>query len=162
MPNLDPVPDSLPHLRPQLSLIEKNARVRVFPYGAITGGEKGESLSDMEALAPYVIAFSDDGRGVQSEELMLSAMKKAKALGKMIVAHCEVNSLLRGGYIHDGQYAAAHGHRGICSESEWRQIERDLRLAAKTGMRLPRLPCFHQRGSGAPAGGKKSGAGREL
>lgn len=133
MPNLDPVPDSLPHLRPQLSLIEKNARVRVFPYGAITGGEKGESLSDMEALAPYVIAFSDDGRGVQSEELMLSAMKKAKALGKMIVAHCEVNSLLRGGYIHDGQYAAAHGHRGICSESEWRQIERDLRLAAKTG-----------------------------
>ena len=133
MPNLDPVPDSVPHMMEQLEIIRRDACVRVHPYAAITVGEKGGTLSDMEALAPYAVAFSDDGRGVQSQELMEQAMRRAKALGKLIVAHCEDNALLRGGYIHDGVYAASHGHRGICSESEWRPIERDLALAAKTG-----------------------------
>ena len=133
MPNLDPCPDSLPHLDEQLAAIKRGASIAVFPYGCITVGQKGEELADMEGLADKVIAFSDDGRGVQSEEMMRSAMEKAKSLGKMIVAHCEDNSLLRGGYIHDGEYARAHGHRGICSESEWGQIARDLRLAEEVG-----------------------------
>ena len=133
MPNLKPVPDSMEHLREQLDIIEKDAAVTVLPYGSITKGQAGEELSDMEAMAPYVAAFSDDGRGVQSSDMMRSAMKKAKSLGKLIVAHCEDNSLLRGGYIHDGEYARAHGHRGICSESEWGQIKRDLELVRETG-----------------------------
>ena len=133
MPNLNPVPDSLANLEPQLTLIERDAAIRVLPYGAITMGEKGEQLADMKAMAPYVCAFSDDGRGVQSREMMREAMLRAKSLGKLIAAHCEDNSLLRGGYIHDGAYAATHGHRGICSESEWGPIERDLQLAAETG-----------------------------
>ena len=133
MPNLNPVPDSAEHLDEQLRLIEKDAVIAVAPYGAITVGQNGEELSDMEAMAAKVCAFSDDGKGVQSENMMREAMIRAKRLGKMIVAHCEDNSLLRGGYIHDGRYAAEHGHRGICSESEWKPIERDLRLAAETG-----------------------------
>ncbi len=133
MPNLAPVPDSLEHLRVQEELIEKQALIRVHPYGAITVGEKGEVLSDMEGLAPRVIAFSDDGRGLQSDERMREAMLQAKRLGKLIVAHCEDNRLLRGGYIHDGAYAKAHGHAGICSESEWGQIRRDLELVRQTG-----------------------------
>ena len=133
MPNLDPVPDSKEHLARQLEIIERDAAINVFPYGAITVGEMGEKLSDMDAMASNVIAFSDDGRGVQSEEMMIAAMEKAKSLGKLIVAHCEVNELLRGGYIHDGAYAKAHGHRGISSESEWAQVERDCRLAKQTG-----------------------------
>ena len=133
MPNLNPVPDSLEHLKEQTDIIERDAVIEVLPYAAITIGEKGEELVDMESLAEKVIAFSDDGRGVQSEEMMREAMLRAKALGKMIVAHCEVNELLRGGYIHEGDYAKEHGHRGICSESEWKQIERDLRLAKETG-----------------------------
>ena len=133
MPNLNPVPDSPEHLKEQTDIIERDAVIEVLPYAAITIGEKGEELVDMESLAEKVIAFSDDGRGVQSEEMMREAMLRAKALGKMIVAHCEVNELLRGGYIHDGDYAKEHGHRGICSESEWKQIERDLRLAKETG-----------------------------
>ncbi len=133
MPNLDPVPDSPEHLRAELAIIERDAAIRVYPYGAITVGQKGEAPADLEGMAPYVCAFSDDGHGVQSDDMMREAMRRAKALGKLIVAHCEVNSLLRGGYIHDGAYAKAHGHRGICSESEWRQIERDLNLAAETG-----------------------------
>lgn len=133
MPNLNPVPDSLEHLNEQLSLIKNNAAMNVVPYGSITVGQNGEDLSDMKAMAPYVCAFSDDGKGVQSEDMMREAMKTAKSLGKMIVAHCEDNSLLHGGYIHKGRYAAEHGHKGICSESEWKPIERDLRLAAETG-----------------------------
>lgn len=133
MPNLDPVPDSPDHLRPQLEAIRRDACVQVLPYGSITKGEKGEELAELEALAPQVVAFSDDGRGVQSDDMMRTAMLRAKALGKLIVAHCEDNSLLRGGYIHDGAYAAAHGHRGICSESEWGQIRRDLQLVRETG-----------------------------
>ena len=133
MPNLNPVPDSLEHLEPQLEAIRRDAAIRVLPYGAITMGEKGEMLSDMDALAGHVCAFSDDGRGVQSDDMMRAAMMKAKSLGKLIAAHCEVNSLLNGGCIHDGEYARAHGHRGICSESEWRQIERDLNLVRETG-----------------------------
>ena len=133
MPNLNPVPDSLEHLKEQTDIIERDAVIEVLPYAAITIGEKGEELVDMESLAEKVIAFSDDGRGVQSEEMMREAMLRAKALGKMIVAHCEVNELLRGGYIHEGDYAKEHGHRGICSESEWQQIARDLRLAKETG-----------------------------
>ena len=133
MPNLSPVPDSLENLNVQREIIENKARIFVHPYGSITVGQKGEMLSDMEAMAPYVAGFSDDGRGVQSDDMMREAMLKAKSLGKIIVAHCEDNSLLRGGYIHDGEYAKAHGHRGICSESEWKQIERDLKLCKETG-----------------------------
>ena len=133
MPNLNPVPDSPEHLKEQTDILDRDAVIEVLPYAAITVGEKGEELVDMESLAEKVIAFSDDGRGVQSEEMMREAMLRAKALGKMIVAHCEVNELLRGGYIHEGDYAKEHGHRGICSESEWKQIERDLRLAKETG-----------------------------
>lgn len=133
MPNLNPVPDSPETLQPQLDAIEKDALIAVYPYGAITKGENGEVLADLEAMAPKVVGFSDDGRGVQSPLLMEQAMRKARELGKLIVAHCEDNSLLRGGYIHDGRYARDHGHRGICSESEWGPIARDLELAAKTG-----------------------------
>ncbi len=133
MPNLKPCPDTKENLDLQLDAIKEKATIAVYPYGTITKGQLGELLSDMDKLAADVIAFSDDGRGVQSDEMMLEAMKKAKSLGKMIVAHCEDNSLLRGGYIHDGEYAKAHGHLGICSESEWRPIARDLELVAKTG-----------------------------
>ncbi len=133
MPNLDPVPDSPAHLKAQMELIARDAVIGVYPYGAITVGEKGEALSDLAGMAGEGVAFSDDGRGVQSEEMMRAAMTEAKRLGKRIVAHCEVNELLRGGYIHAGAYAARHGHKGICSESEWKQIERDLRLAKETG-----------------------------
>ena len=133
MPNLNPVPDSIENLRKQLEIIEKDACIHVYPYGSITVGQMGEKLSDMEGMSEDVIAFSDDGRGVQSDEMMRDAMLKAKSLGKMIVAHCEVNDLLKGGYIHDGEYAKEHGHRGICSESEWKQIERDLKLVEETG-----------------------------
>ncbi len=133
MPNLNPVPDSFDNLKLQLDLIERDAVISVYPYASITVGQRGEELSDMDAMAPYVIAFSDDGRGVQSDDMMLLAMQKAKSLNKMIVAHCEVNSLLHGGYIHDGQYAKDHGHRGICSESEYAQIARDIELVQKTG-----------------------------
>ena len=133
MPNLNPVPDSAEHLERELALIRRDAVIDVRPYGAITLGEAGREIADLEGMAANVIAFSDDGRGVQDEGLMREAMERAKALGKLIVAHCEDNSLLRGGYIHDGAWAAAHGHRGICSESEWRPIARDLELAARTG-----------------------------
>ena len=133
MPNLKPVCDNLEHLRMQQDIIERDACIAVYPYAAITLNQAGKELADLEALAPHVIAFSDDGHGVQSESMMREAMNRAKALGKMIVAHCEDNSLLRGGYIHDGSYAARHNHKGICSESEWRQIERDLKLAEETG-----------------------------
>lgn len=133
MPNLDPVPDCAAALAVQRAIIEKDALVHVHPYGAVSIGEKGERLADLEGLAPGVIAFSDDGRGVQSESLMREAMTRCHALGKILAAHCEDNSLLHGGYIHDGAYARAHGHRGICSESEWGPIARDLRLAEETG-----------------------------
>lgn len=133
MPNLDPVPDCAAALAVQQAIIEKDALVHVYPYGAISVGEKGERLADLEGLAPGVIAFSDDGRGVQSESLMREAMMQCRRLGKILAAHCEDNSLLHGGYIHDGAYARAHGHRGICSESEWGPIARDLRLAEQTG-----------------------------
>ena len=134
MPNLNPVPDSIEHLKLQRDIIDRTACIHVYPYGAITVGEKGDALADLEGMAPDVVGFSDDGRGVQSDETMRQAMLRAKALGKPIVAHCEDNSLLRGGYIHEGCYARAHGHRGICSESEWRQIERDLKLVKETGV----------------------------
>ena len=133
MPNLNPVPDSLQNLKIQQDLIKKDAQIAVYPYASITVGQAGEKLSDMDNLAQHVIAFSDDGRGVQSEEMMRNAMIKAKSLGKMIVAHCEVNSLLKGGYIHDGQYAKQRNHAGICSQSEWQQIERDVNLVAQIG-----------------------------
>lgn len=133
MPNLDPVPDCAAALAVQRAIIEKDALVHVHPYGAISVGEKGERLADLEGLAPGVIAFSDDGRGVQSVSLMREAMMQCRRLGKILAAHCEDNSLLHGGYIHDGAYARAHGHRGICSESEWGPIARDLRLAEQTG-----------------------------
>lgn len=133
MPNLDPVPDSAEHLQVQLDAIKRGAAIKVLPYGAITVGEKGEKLADMEAMSDKVCAFSDDGKGVQNDEMMREAMTAAKRLGKIIAAHCEDNSLLFGGYIHDGEYARMHGHRGISSASEYKQIERDLRLAAETG-----------------------------
>jgi len=134
MPNLSPVPDNFENLKPQLDAIKKDAVINVLPYGAITVGQKGEQLADLAAMAPYVCAFSDDGRGVQDKAMMKTAMREAKRLGKMIVAHCEDNSLLHGGYIHDGDYAKAHGHKGICSESEWGPIARDLELVKETGV----------------------------
>ncbi len=135
MPNLNPVPDSVEHLERQLEIIRRDAVIRVVPYGAITAEEKGRVLSDMAGMAPHVAGFSDDGRGVQDEDMMRKAMSEAARLGKIVAAHCEVNELLRGGYIHDGEYARAHGHRGICSESEWGQIARDVKLAKETGAR---------------------------
>lgn len=134
MPNLDPAPDSTETLRVEADIIRRDAVIPVLPYGTITKGERGEELADMEGLAPHVCAFSDDGRGVQDAGMMREAMQRAYALGKIIAAHCEDNSLLHGGYIHDGRYAREHGHRGICSASEYRQIERDLQLVADTGV----------------------------
>ena len=133
MPNLDPVPDSLTHLREELDAIRRDAVIPVYPYGALTVGEQGKELAALEEMAPYVCAFSDDGRGVQSEERMRQAMTLAGKLGKPVAAHCEDNSLLNGGYIHDGEYAARHGHRGISAASEYRQVERDLALAESCG-----------------------------
>ncbi len=133
MPNLNPVPDCMDHLQPQLQRIQEDGQIAVYPYGAITVGQQGEELADLAALAPSVIAFSDDGRGVQQRAMMRRAMLQAKELGKMIVAHCEDNELLHGGYIHDGEYARLHGHKGICSESEWGPIARDLQLVEETG-----------------------------
>ena len=133
MPNLVPPPDSVENLKLETDAIERDAVIAVYPYGTITKGQLGEELSDMEAMRDLVIGYSDDGKGIQTEELMLAAMEKAHSLGKMIVAHCEDNSLLRGGYIHDGEYAREHGHRGICSESEFGQIARDLELVKKSG-----------------------------
>ena len=133
MPNLNPVPDSKEHLAVQQEIIDRDAVIRVHPYGAITVEEKGEKLADLAGLAPCVIAFSDDGHGVQSEEMMREAMRQAKKLNRLITAHCEDNRLLHGGCIHEGVYAEKHGYRGICSESEWGQIERDLKLAEETG-----------------------------
>ena len=134
MPNLNPVPDSPDHLGQEESLIAASADLAdVYPYGALTLGEKGQEPAELEALAPRVIAFSDDGKGVQSESMMRSLMERLKKLGKILAAHCEDERLVRGGYIHEGAYAAAHGHRGICSESEWGPIARDLRLVKETG-----------------------------
>lgn len=133
MPNLKPVPDSAANLQQQLDIIDRDAVIHVYPYGAITKGEQGETLADLSDMAPHVAGYSDDGRGVQSDDMMKNAMAEAKRLGKHIVAHCEVNELLRGGCIHDGKWAKAHGYPGICSESEWRQIERDLKLVEETG-----------------------------
>ena len=133
MPNLKPTPDSKENLKIQLDAIKKDAVIAVYPYGTITVGQAGQMLSDMDGIAPDVIGFSDDGRGVQTSEMMEEAMLKAKSLNKIIAAHCEDNSLLHGGYIHDGEYAKKHGHRGICSESEYSQIIRDIELVKKTG-----------------------------
>lgn len=137
MPNLNPVPDSLDNLRFQTDIIKRDAVIGVHPYASITKGQRGAGeLVDFNALAPYVAGFSDDGKGVQSEELMREAMIRCKAADSIIVAHCEVDSLLHGGYIHEGQYAQIHQHRGICSESEWKEIERDIRLVEETGCRF--------------------------
>ena len=134
MPNLNPAPDSLGNLSEQLAIIERDACIHVLPYGTITKGRKGEELSDMGSMASKVAGFSDDGSGIQTEELMRKAMLKAKALGKMIVAHCEDMSLIKkGGCIHDGEYAKENGYVGISSESEWKQVERDLKLVKETG-----------------------------
>ena len=133
MPNLSPVPDSAEHLKMELDIIERDAVIDVRPYGAITVNEEGRALSGMEEMAKDVIAFSDDGHGVQDDAMMKAAMQKARTLGRLIAAHCEDNSLLRGGCIHDGEYARAHGLPGICSESEWGPIARDVELARETG-----------------------------
>ena len=132
MPNLEPVPEDAATLAQELDIIARDAKIDVLPYGAITRGQKGAQLADMAAMAARVCGFSDDGHGVQSAELMRSAMLEAKRLGRPIAAHCEDNSLLRGGYIHEGEYARAHGHRGICSESEWGPIARDIELLRGT------------------------------
>jgi len=134
MPNLKPVPDSPETLQPELDAVARDAKIRVYPYGAITAGEEGQALSDMAGMAPRVAGFSDDGRGVQSEDRMRAAMKEARALSKLIAAHCEANELLTpGGCVHDGTWARSHGFPGISSESEWRQIERDIGLVRETG-----------------------------
>ena len=137
MPNVNPAPDSLEHLSIQSAIIARDSHIGVHPYASITLGQKGEGeLVNIEELSPYVAGFSDDGRGIQDEGLMRAAMERIAAAGSMIVEHCEVNELLRGGYIHDGLYARQHGHRGICSESEWREVERNIRLSEETGCRL--------------------------
>ena len=135
MPNLKPVPDSVENLSVQQQIIDKDAVISVYPYASITKGQKGEELSDMKDLAKHVLAFSDDGVGVQDDKMMERAMQIAKQENKLIVAHCEDNSLLNGGYIHDGEYAKAHGHKGICSASEYKQIERDIKLVEKIGVK---------------------------
>ena len=135
MPNLAPAPDTMEHLQQQLDIIERDAVVKVLPYATITCKRVGEDLVDFAALKPYVAGFSDDGTGVQSQEVMRQAMIEVAKNDSIIAAHCEVDELLRGGYIHDGEYAAKNGHRGICSESEWQQVERDIELAAETGCR---------------------------
>ena len=133
MPNLNPTPDCFENLKLQLDAIKKDAVINVYPYGTITKGENGEELANFEEMKDFVIAFSDDGKGVQNEDMMLKAMENAKKLNKKIVAHCEENSLLNGGYIHDGEYAKLHGHRGICSQSEYEPIKRDIALVEKSG-----------------------------
>ena len=135
MPNLNPVPDSLEHLAVEQAAIDRDALIRVLPYGAITVGRLGQELVDFHALKGRCVAFSDDGSGVQRQEMMREAMRAAAAEDVIIAAHCEDNTLLHGGYIHDGRYCREHGHKGICSESEWGQIARDLELAAETGCR---------------------------
>ncbi|MBR2444090.1 MAG: dihydroorotase [Clostridia bacterium] len=133
MPNLNPVPDSVENLKAQLDIIKRDAKIGVYPYASITVGQQGQALSDLEGMRDLCVAYSDDGRGVQSDEMMERAMLKARALDKIIVAHCEINDLLKGGYIHDGEFARLHNMKGICSESEWGQIKRDIELARKTG-----------------------------
>ena len=133
MPNLKPVPDSVEHINAQLDIIKRDGLIGIHPYASITVNQEGAVLSDLDGLKDLCIAYSDDGRGVQSDEMMEAAMKKAKENGKMVVAHCEVNSLLHGGYIHDGEFCKTHGMKGICSESEWAQVKRDLELVRKTG-----------------------------
>lgn len=135
MPNLNPVPDSPEHIGQQLEAIQNTSVIEVIPYAAITKGRAGKELCDFAALKGACFALTDDGSGVQSDEMMLAAMKRAAQLDMMIAAHCEDNSLLCGGYIHKGQYCREHGHKGICSESEWGQIARDLKLAEQTGCR---------------------------
>ena len=135
MPNLNPVPDNAEHLAVERKIIDASARCEVLPYGALTVGEKGKEIADIEGLAPHVVGFSDDGKGVQNDEIMREAMLRVKACGKFVSAHCEDESLLNGGYVHDGGYAAAHGHKGISSASEWKMIERDVALAAQTGVK---------------------------
>lgn len=133
MPNLNPVPDTYENLKKELDIIAKDAVIEVIPYGSCTVKEMGEEMAALEEMAPFVCAFSDDGKGIQLEEKMKEVMREAKRLNKIVAAHCEVNDLLHGGYIHDGVYAKEHSHRGICSESEWKEIERDVRLAKETG-----------------------------
>lgn len=136
MPNLNPAPDNLEHLKEQLAIVERDAVIGVLPYATITTARQGDECVDYTALAPYVAGFSDDGTGVQSSEVMEEAMRRIAPTGKLLAAHCEVESLLRGGYIHDGEWCRAHNHKGICSESEWGEVKRDIELAEKTGCRL--------------------------
>ena len=133
MPNLNPVPDNLDHLRIQTELIDSTSVISVYPYGALTVGEMGKEAADLDAMAPHVIAFSDDGKGVQDDAMMERLMIRVKSLDKILAAHCEDNRYVNGGYIHTGAYAEAHGHRAITSDAEWRQVEWDLKLAARTG-----------------------------
>lgn len=133
MPNLKPVPDDYEHLKQELDLIKEEAQIDVIPYGSCTVNEEGRQIAKLEEMADHVCAFSDDGKGIQEEAMMKQVMEKAKSLNKIVAAHCEVNELLHGGYIHDGVYARKHGHKGICSESEWKEIERDVKIAKQTG-----------------------------
>ena len=133
MPNLNPVPDNVDNIKKQIDIIKRDSLIDIYPYASITVGQNGNELTDFAALSEYAVAFSDDGKGIQNEKVMESAMLEAKKCGKIIASHCEDNELVRGGYIHDGKYAKENNHRGICSESEWKPIERDLKIALKTG-----------------------------
>ena len=135
MPNLNPVPDSVENLKVQQDIIDRDAKIEVLPYAAITIGRKGEELVDMASLVGKVCAFSDDGSGVQHDAMMERAMTEAVKYDQLIAAHCEVEELLFGGYIHDGEYAREHGHKGICSKSEWEQVRRDIEIAERLGCR---------------------------
>lgn len=132
MPNLKPVPDSLEALEEQLKLIRRDALVTVLPLGAITRGEQGQALADMAAMAPHVVGYSDDGRGVQDAELMRRAMLEAKRLQRVIAAHCEDERYPLGA-INDSAYARAKGLSVNDPRSEWKQVERDIELLRQTG-----------------------------
>lgn len=136
MPNLNPAPDSLDNLKIQLDLIDKSARIDVLPFATITHQRRGHELVDYQAMAPFVAGFSDDGTGVQSDEVMKKAMTEIAKTGKILAAHCEVEALLKGGYIHDGKYSLKNNHKGISSESEWKEVERDIIFSEETGCRL--------------------------
>lgn len=157
MPNLKPVPDSMEHLQEELDIIKRDAVIEVRPYGALTVGEKGEEMADLEAMAPYVCGFSDDGHGVQDEAMMEACMKKAAALHKVVACHCEVNSLLGGSCIHDGAYAKAHNWKGISSASEYEEVKRDIDLAEKTGCALHICHVSTKESVAAIRAGKKRG-----
>ncbi len=135
MPNLNPVPDSVENLQVQLDIIKNDANCEVYPYGAITKGENGSELVDFQALAPYCVAFSDDGKGVQSKEITKKAMEEIAKTGRIFCAHLEDDKIKKNGVIHCGKYSKEHNIPGIPSEAEYGMLARDLELVKETGVK---------------------------